>query len=386
MKPKDGFIKKDICGIPCLLPYGQNIADHIPELKLNSTASIVWDLICQGMDNEEIAKVLCNEYGTGSGSIEAVMEDIAEYENLLLSYGILEDEKPCTYTSTTHTKYFQTGSLKIAFDGPATIFDKYFKKFACTGGECQQYIRFHKGCPRKHINGRVIIRNETISVIDTGNTNGNYYIFTFPSKYGIYEMKVLKDGSAVDIYCTTPLCKEHENYIFHALRFAFLIAAQQHGMFVIHSASILYKGSAWLFSGCSGMGKSTHTKLWNELYNTPVLNGDLNIISIKDGLPVTYGLPWCGTSGVFTAASYPLGGIIFLGKAPVNTIKQLSADEKALSVMQRLVSPSWSEKLLQKNLDFAENIVNKTYICMFHCTKEPEAASDMKNTIDKLLG
>ena len=386
MKPKDGFIKKDICGIPYLLPYGQNIADHVPELKLNSTASIIWDLICQGMDREQIAKALCDGYCTGSSHAGDVIKDIGEYENLLLSYGILEDTKPCTYTSNPHTKYFKTGSLKIAFDGPGRLFDKYFKKFACTGGKFQQYIRFHKGCPRKHINGNVIIRNETISIIDTGNTNGNYYVFTFPPEYGIYEMKVSKDGFAADIYCATPLCKEHENHIFHALRSAFLIAAQQHGMFVIHSASILYKGSAWLFSGCSGMGKSTHARLWNNMYNTPVLNGDLNIISIKDGLPVTYGLPWCGTSNIFTTGSYPLGGIIFLGKAPVNTIKQLSADEKVLSVMQRLVSPSWNESLLQKNLDFATNIANKTYICMFNCTKEPEAVSTIKNTIDNLLG
>lgn len=386
MKPKNGFIKENICDIPYLLPYGQNIVNQMPELKLNPVASLAWDLICQGMDKEQIARAVYNRYGTEPSDLQAVIADINEYFKTLSLYGILENKKPPAYITGPHTRYFKTGCIKIAFNGPDTIFEKYFKEFACDGsGTCQQYIHFHKGRPKYYANGNILVRNETISIIDTSCNGGNSFIFTFTPEYGIYEMEVLKDGSVADIYCLPVLDKEHGNYIFHALRFAFLIAAQQHGMFVIHSASVLYKGYAWLFSGSSGTGKSTHTNLWNKLYNTPVLNGDLNIISIKDGLAVTYGLPWCGTSGKFTAKSFPLGGIIFLKKAPVNVVETMSEDNKALSVMQRLVSPSWDTALLKKNLGFAENIIAKTHIYSLCCTKKPDAASIMKNTIDKLL-
>ncbi len=345
MKPKDGFIKTNICGIPCLLPYGQNIADHMPELKLNPTAALIWDLICKGMDKEQIASALCNKYDAGTENMQDILADITEYENLLASYGILENQPPSSAVPSSHAKYFQIGNIKIAYDGPDMVFEKFFKDFSCPAGDTQyqQYIHFYKGRPRWHTNGNILIRNGTVSIIDTGTEglSGNSYIFTFPEEYGIYEMKVSKDGSATDIYCFPSITKEHTCHIFHALRFAFLIAAQLHGMFVIHSASILYKGKAWLFSGCSGTGKSTHTALWNKIYNTPVLNGDLNIISIKDNLPVTYGLPWCGTSGIFTTASYPLGGIIFLKKAAVNNVVKLTNYDQALSIMQRMVSPSW---------------------------------------------
>jgi len=388
MKPKDGFIKTTICGVPCLLPYGQNIADHMPELKLNSTASLIWDLICKGMDKEQIASVICNKYDASKDNMQDILSDITEYENLLASYGILENQQLSGTVPSSHAKYFQTGNIKIAFDGPDIIFEKYFNDFACPAGDMQyqQYIHFYKGKPRWHVNGNVLIRNGAISIIDTGTegASGNSYIFTFPEEYGIYEMRVSKDGSAADIYCIPGLNTEHEGYIFHALRFAFLIAAQQQGMYVIHSASILYKGKAWLFSGSSGTGKSTHTALWNKLYNTPVLNGDLNIISINGNLPVTYGLPWCGTSKIFTTASYPLGGIIFLRQAAVNNVVTLTGYDKALSLMQRLVSPSWDAMLLQKNLDFAETIIQKIPVYRLDCTKEPEAASIIKNIIDSL--
>jgi len=388
MKPKDGFIKTTICGVPCLLPYWQNIADHMPELKLNSTASLIWDLICKGMDKEQIASVICNKYDASKDNMQDILSDITEYENLLASYGILENQQLSGTVPSSHTKYFQTGNIKIAFDGPDIIFEKYFNDFACPAGDMQyqQYIHFYKGKPRWHVNGNVLIRNGAISIIDTGTegASGNSYIFTFPEEYGIYEMRVSKDGSAADIYCIPGLNTEHAGYIFHALRFAFLIAAQQQGMYVIHSASILYKGKAWLFSGSSGTGKSTHTALWNKLYNTPVLNGDLNIISINGNLPVTYGLPWCGTSKIFTTAYYPLGGIIFLRQAAVNNVVTLTGYDKALSLMQRLVSPSWDAMLLQKNLDFAETIIQKIPVYRLDCTKEPEAASIIKNIIDSL--
>ncbi len=388
MKPKDGFIKTNICGIPCLLPYGQNIADHMPEIKLNPTAALIWDLICKGMDKEQIASALCNKYDAGTENMQDILADITEYENLLASYGILENLPPSSAVPSSHAKYFQIGNIKIAYDGPDMVFEKFFKDFSCPAGDTQyqQYIHFYKGRPRWHTNGNILIRNGTVSIIDTGTEglSGNSYIFTFPEEYGIYEMKVSKDGSATDIYCFPSITKEHTCHIFHALRFAFLIAAQLHGMFVIHSASILYKGKAWLFSGCSGTGKSTHTALWNKIYNTPVLNGDLNIISIKDNLPVTYGLPWCGTSGIFTTASYPLGGIIFLKKAAVNNVVKLTNYDQALSIMQRMVSPSWDVTLLQKNLDFAENIIQKIPVYRLDCTKEPEAASVIKSKIDNL--
>ncbi len=144
MKPKDGFIKTNICGIPCLLPYGQNIADHMPELKLNPAAALIWDLICEGMDKEQIASVLCNKYDTGIENMQDILADITEYENILVSYGILENLPKSSIVPSSHAKYFQIGNIKIAYDGPDMVFEKYFKDFSCPAGDMQyqQYVHF----------------------------------------------------------------------------------------------------------------------------------------------------------------------------------------------------------------------------------------------------
>lgn len=132
------------------------------------------------------------------------------------------------------------------------------------------------------------------------------------------------------------------------------------------------------------MGKSTHTKLWNTLFDTPLLNGDLNLLAFCDGKPVIYGIPWCGTSGISDCKTYPLGGIILLSQAEQDECVELSADQKTLLIMQRLISPAWTASMLEENLAFTSRISKQIAVCRLKCTKNPSAAHTMKQWIDEL--
>ena len=60
---------------------------------------------------------------------------------------------------------------------------------------------------------------------------------------------------------------------------SFLFFAQRQGIFcqfIQHQFFIEIKYG--IFSGHSGMGKSTHTNLWKEQFGTEIINGDLNLI------------------------------------------------------------------------------------------------------------
>jgi len=212
------------------------------------------------------------------------------------------------------------------------------------------------------------------------------YRFLFREDWGIYEMTVQKDGGLTIAYCRPGAFEEeHIEQLLHALRFGFLLLAQKHHLYALHSASILYRGKAWLFSGPSGTGKSTHTGLWHELYGVPLLNGDLNVIGIQDGKPMVYGLPWCGTSGINTAENEPLGGIVFLRQAPENRVVIPTVSEKAFQLMQRLISPVWDASMLDEQAAFCESVSGRVPILSLYCTKEKEAAETMKQAIDQLL-
>ena len=170
---------------------------------------------------------------------------------------------------------------------------------------------------------------------------------------------------------------------YFAIRTIFLYNASFKGMYAIHSASVLYKDKAWLFSGHSGAGKSTHTNMWKELFNTPVINGDLNLIDINttDGIPVVIGIPWCGTSGIYTSRSYPLGGITFK-KDITDQVRRIDGDDAVLSIAQRMISPCWNTRLLENNLAASEKIAAGITVFRLCCTKNPSSAFLMKEEID----
>ena len=193
------------------------------------------------------------------------------------------------------------------------------------------------------------------------------------------------DGSYVRFYCSNAVTDQTTENLFHALRLFFLFLAQQNGLFAIHSASILYREKAWLFSGHSGMGKSTHTGLWHQLLGTPFLNGDLNLLGIHENRIMVYGIPWCGTSGIYTTRNYELGGIVLLGRDPARDyLEELSPSDQILRVMQRMISPAWKEGQLTKNLFFAEEIADRVPILHLFCTKNQSAVKVIREEIDRL--
>lgn len=186
------------------------------------------------------------------------------------------------------------------------------------------------------------------------------------------------------IYCRPLHTSETLDHLFHALRLFFLYLAQKKDRFAVHSASILYHEKAWLFSGHSGMGKSTHTALWHERFQTPYLNGDLNLIGSENGQFFVYGISWCGTPGIFTTKQYPPGGIVLLGRHPeLDLAEELSAPDKILRVMQRMISPAWNAELLDRNLSFASEIAARVPVFHLSCTMQPSAAQAARAEIDR---
>lgn len=230
-------------------------------------------------------------------------------------------------------------------------------------------------------NGSVIVRTPELIIMELTDK----YIFLFPQAPQILEASMSKDAKTVRFNCRPPYDNDFRENLFHAVRLGFLYLAQLHDMAVIHSASVLYRDKVWLFSGHSGMGKSTHTNLWHELLGAPIINGDLNLITFQNDVPVVCGIPWCGTSGICDPADYELGGIILLGQAPIDRIEELTEDKKRLLINQRFISPFWNEEMLSKNLDLAGRLGDKIMICRLHCTKNKTAVDTIKARIDSYL-
>ena len=101
-----------------------------------------------------------------------------------------------------------------------------------------------------------------------------------------------------------------------------------------HASCVEVDGRAYLFSGDSGTGKSTHTRLWLDLFKqAKIFNDDKPALRRLDGRWYAYGLPWCGKDGININMKAPVAGICFLKQAKENQIRRLTHAEAVQRVM-----------------------------------------------------
>lgn len=379
MKQNPHFILRELSGVPYLMPYGQMIADHKRGIKINESAGYFWNLLTEDHSIDEILAIGKEHFHIADEDWTNFRQDTTNFLKHLVALGILVEGNPLSPAFCTDERYLSIAGITIKLTGPKDIFPEEFEAFTIPQPlNIQQTIEFHIGSPHIYENGNVLVRNHELTVMELDCK----YVITFPSSPQLIEMHVAQNGTHVVLYCVPPFTAESKESLFHAIRPAFLYLAQQKGMIALHSASILYKGKAWLFSGPSGTGKSTHTNLWNQLLDTPLVNGDLNLLALDREKPVIHGIPWCGTSDIFDTKTHPLGGIVLLKQAPSDFIEELTSDRKQLLVNLRLISPSWTKELFDCNLQSTANIVEQIAVCKLHCTKNESAVATVRKWID----
>ena len=109
--------------------------------------------------------------------------------------------------------------------------------------------------------------------------------------------------------------------------------------FYLHSSAVVHDGRAYLFSGPSGVGKSTHTRLWQNTFGEAayVINDDKPAVRQMDGTWYAYGTPWCGKDGINKNEKAPLAGVCFLKQGSENKIRRLSGFEAMQKILGQTI-------------------------------------------------
>ena len=383
MKRTPGYLLQPIAGTYFLLPYGQLIADQKRGISLNETGVYIWEQLEAEPSREELRREYLKRFQTQPGQEDELGRDLDGFLDRLTGLGLIEDGAPVRTGGGEPCAYLKIGGLTLSMHCPRRLIDAYGLKDFCTDvpDHIDQRVRMFFGPPPRRANGLVLVRDRELVVCERETD----YLLIFPTLSRLREVSVSKDGADAVFYCDPPVDERLEYQFFLALRLTFLYLAQTRRMYAIHSASILYRDRAWLFSAPSGTGKSTHVKLWEELYQTAVLNGDLNLLAVEDGRPVVHGIPWCGTSQTFDTRTLPLGGIVLLRRAGQDAVEELPPEQKALLVLQRFISPLWTAPLLEEAARFAGQVAGEIAICRLRCTKNPSAATVSKKWTDNVL-
>lgn len=377
MKKNKDLVKKEMNDSWCLFPVRQSLQDGIRSIQFNEFTAFLWDHLDECRNTDELITYCRKELELDEEETESLSEDIRGFVSQLIQQRYLESE--FQYISINpEVFHLRIGDLNVRITGRQSVMHESLFSFTCEeGNKADLNLRFIEGRPSRLRNGTVLIRSEEVIVMDCEDT----FILLNPTAEAIHEIHILKTGNmGIIFYREGDQTKEE---IFHCIRMIYLYTAMKHGMYAIHSVSVLNDDNkAVLFSALSGTGKSTHAEIWKRVYGIETINGDLNLLGIREGKPVIYGIPWCGTSGIYSANTYDLKGIVLLKRGKEDAIEKLSEDQKIIAVQQRMISPFWTDEEFIQSTEFTKELIQKIKVCQAHVTMKDTAAVSVKKYID----
>lgn len=165
------------------------------------------------------------------------------------------------------------------------------------------------------------------------------------------------------------------NMIYMESGFRFYVDLLRFNGIMLHSSAVELNGKSYLFSGDSGTGKSTHTRIWQQVFgaDAQVFNDDKPALRRLEDRWYAYGTPWCGKNGININMRAPLAGICFLKQASVNKIRRLSPQEAMQKIMAQTIYKFWKSETLDLMLSHVDKLVREIPVFELENRPEPEA-------------
>ena len=144
---------------------------------------------------------------------------------------------------------------------------------------------------------------------------------------------------------------------------------------LLHGSTVAVDGSAYLFTAPCGTGKSTHTRLWREVFGdrAVMVNDDKPFLKITTEGVLAYGSPWSGKHGLATNICVPLKGICLLQRGTENEIRPL-APEYGIGLLREQAHIPEDSALRGSVFALVDALLEKVPLWQMTCNKESVAA------------
>jgi hypothetical protein len=136
-----------------------------------------------------------------------------------------------------------------------------------------------------------------------------------------------------------------------------LVLAKQGG-FLLHSASTIRNGKAFLFAGVSGAGKTTISGLLPA--DAILLTDEISYVRKSDNGYLAFGTPFTGElARVGKNVSAPIAALYLLAKGSENRIDPVEPGEAVRSLLSNVLFFAADEELVQAIFNSAFEFVNR---------------------------
>ena len=144
---------------------------------------------------------------------------------------------------------------------------------------------------------------------------------------------------------------------------------------LFHGSVVSVDGEGYLFTAKSGTGKSTHTRLWREVFGSRavMVNDDKPFLRLSEDGVLACGSPWNGKHGLGSNLCVPLKAVCILERGEENRIRQISAKEALPMLVQQSNRPL-KGKWMPKYLELLDRLAGGVDFYRLMCNMDPRAA------------
>ena len=155
------------------------------------------------------------------------------------------------------------------------------------------------------------------------------------------------------------------------------------GIIVFHGSSFMVDGSGFLITARSGVGKSTHSRLLNELIGEDFIyiNDDKPLILVNDSVTI-YSSPWNGKERRGNNVSAPLKAIMFLSRSETPSFRKIvNKEEIYIKMLSQIYLPK-EKDLREKALKIADKLLRQVNFYEINVNQDNESA---KMTYERII-
>ena len=213
--------------------------------------------------------------------------------------------------------------------------------------------------------------------------NGIVFRYVDRDTYAEYAIsRIDYSGKSVDIQYLPNSRKyfgQTNNCLFHSQWERVLI---EENRMLFHASCIETIYGGILFSGCSGIGKSTQSELWIQKEGAKLINGDRPILCKEDGSWYAYGSPYAGSSKCHINECTPIRCIVMLGQGKANTLRRLPLGDAFRNVYKNLTVNTWDEVFVSKVLELTSVLVAEIPVYEYFCLPKFSAVDRLKKELE----
>ena len=174
---------------------------------------------------------------------------------------------------------------------------------------------------------------------------------------------------------------ELDNSFFH-LGFEGLLI--RHDRVCFHASCVRTELGGILFSGPSGIGKSTQAQLWCDHRGAKLLNGDRPILQRRESGFLAWGSPYAGSSKCHVNEAVPVSALVFLAQEPGNRLRRLKPAEAFRKIFAGLTMYTWDREFMNRACDLALELASTVPCWEFGCVPDETAVEFLEGQLKEV--